>query len=241
MDQLRRFVSEVEAVDPDITGHPVQTYYASRQMQRGYIHAAVYSLILIAIVLILDFRSIRYAALAALPMALGVLQTFGLMGLLDIPLNPANMIVLPLILGIGIDDGVHLVHEFRRHTGEYRVSRSFAAAVVLTTATTMVGLGTMMIARHQGLRSLGQVLTIGMFCCLVTSIVMLPALLKLLARQQEASEAEQRNVVSELRAEPDPGDALPASSFDARSTTPASAPDDLRLRLRRRRDRRSAA
>ena len=178
MEALATFVDEVKRVDPKATGNPLQAFYASRQMQRSYMHAAIYALITVAIVLMLDFRSVRFSLLALAPVLLGMLQMFGLLGLLDIPLNPANMIVLPLILGIGIDDGVHVVHDYRRQKGTYRLSNSTAAAVLLTSLTTMVGFGSMMIAGHQGLRSLGRVLTIGVACCLFTSLILLPALLK---------------------------------------------------------------
>jgi hypothetical protein len=177
MHVLEEFVREVEAVDPKITGHPIQTYYASTQMQYSYIHAAIYALLAVAIVLMLDFRNIRHTLLAMLPITLGLVQLLGLLGWLGIPLNPANMIVLPLILGIGIDDGVHVVHDFLRQTSNYQISNSTVTAVFLTSATTMIGFGSMMVASHQGLRSLGQVLTLGVFCCLVTSILVLPVLL----------------------------------------------------------------
>lgn len=172
---LADFVHDLESVDPRVTGHPVQTYYASQQMEKSYIHAAIYALIAVAIVLMLDLHSVRMTLSAMLPMTAGLLQMLGLLGWLGIPLNPANMIVLPLILGIGIDDGVHMVHDFLHCGRPFRVSRATAAAVVLTSATTMVGFGSMMLARHQGLRSLGQVLTLGVFCCLVTTLMVLPA------------------------------------------------------------------
>lgn len=177
MESLREFVRDVESVDPRITGHPIQTFYASSQMQQSYIHAAIYSLLAVAIVLVLDFRTIKHSLLAMLPMGLGLLQLLGLLGWLDIPLNPANMIVLPLILGIGIDDGVHVVHDALRQGASYQISNATASAVFLTSATTMIGFGSMMIASHQGLRSLGQVLTLGVFCCLVSSVFVLPVLL----------------------------------------------------------------
>jgi len=172
---LAAFVHDIESIDPRVTGHPVQTYYASRQMETSYIHAAIYALIAVAIVLMLDLQSVRMTLTAMVPMTAGLVQMLGLLGWLGIPLNPANMIVLPLILGIGIDDGVHMVHDFLRTGRPFRVSRATAAAVVLTSATTMVGFGSMMLARHQGLRSLGQVLTLGVFCCLVTTLAALPA------------------------------------------------------------------
>ncbi|MBC8357244.1 MAG: MMPL family transporter [Planctomycetes bacterium] len=177
MESLEQFVHDVESVDPHITGHPIQTFYASSQMQQSYIHAAIYSLLAVAIVLVLDFRTIKHSLLAMLPMGLGFLQLLGLLGWLGIPLNPANMIVLPLILGIGIDDGVHVVHDALRQGVRYEISNATASAVFLTSATTMIGFGSMMIASHQGLRSLGQVLTLGVFCCLVSSVLVLPVFL----------------------------------------------------------------
>ncbi|MCA9247967.1 MAG: MMPL family transporter [Planctomycetales bacterium] len=178
MDELEKFVQQVRQVDPRATGKPLQTYEASRQMIESYLHAALYALIGVMMLLVFDFQSLRFALLALVPVGLGMLQMFGLMGWLAIPLNPANMIVLPLILGIGLDDGVHVLHDFRAHRGPYRMSRSTATAILLTSLTTMVGFGSMMIADHRGLQSLGRVLTIGVFCCLISSLVVLPALLR---------------------------------------------------------------
>jgi len=192
MAAMEQFVREVRSVDPRATGNPLQTYEASRQMKRSYEQAAWYALAAILFVLYLDFRSIRYTFLAMLPLGLGMVQLFGILGLLNVPLNPANMIVLPLILGIGIDDGVHVVHDFRRRRGRYRMSPSTASSVVITSLTTMVGFGSLMIASHRGLQSLGRVLTIGVSCCLFTSLVMLPALLAWLTRGEPGPEAADR-------------------------------------------------
>jgi hopanoid biosynthesis associated RND transporter like protein HpnN len=184
MDAMEQFVADVRSVDPRATGNPLQTYEASRQMQRSYIQAAWYALAGILLTLYLDFRSLRYTLLAMLPLGLGMLQLFGILGVFHIAINPANMIVLPLILGIGIDDGVHVVHDFRRSRGPYRMSPSTATSVVITTLTTMVGFGSLMIASHRGLQSLGRVLTIGVSCCLFTSLVMLPAFLTWISRRR---------------------------------------------------------
>jgi predicted RND superfamily exporter protein len=135
-----------------------------------------------------DFRSPRYALMAALPLGVGVLQTFGILGLLNLPLNPANMIALPLMLGIGVDYGVHIIHDYLEQKGRYRMSASTAIAVLVDSLTTIVGFGGLMIASHQGLQSLGRVLTIGVSCCLFTSLVMLPALLTWLTRHREEVE-----------------------------------------------------
>jgi len=186
MAAMEQFVRDVRRIDPMATGNPLQTYEASRQMKRSYEQAAIYALVAVLLVLYIDFRSLRHTFLAMVPLGLGMLQLFGVLGLLNIPLNPANMIVLPLILGIGIDDGVHVVHDFLRQRGRYRMSASTASAVLITSLTTMVGFGSLMIANHRGLQSLGRVLTIGVSCCLVTSLVMLPALLVWMTRNRTA-------------------------------------------------------
>jgi hopanoid biosynthesis associated RND transporter like protein HpnN len=182
---LGRFVKEVRTVDPHVTGNPLQAHEASLEMKRSYQEAAIYSLLVILGVLVLDFKSLHYAALAVLPLGVGVLQMFGLLGMLEIPLNPANLIALPLILGIGVDYGVHIVHEFREQVGPYRMSPGTAVAVLVDALTTLVGFGSLMIASHQGLQSLGRVLTLGVTCCLFTSLIMLPAMLTLITRNRK--------------------------------------------------------
>ncbi|HTN74844.1 MAG TPA: MMPL family transporter, partial [Pirellulaceae bacterium] len=95
------------------------------------------------------------------------------------------MIVLPLIFGIGIDDGVHLMHDFLHSKGRYKLDNATFVAVLLTSVTTMVGFGSLILAQHQGLRSLGQVLTIGVLCCLVSSTTLLPALFVAITRSRK--------------------------------------------------------
>lgn len=184
IDNLERFVRDIEQVDPRITGHPVQTYYASRQMQQSYLHAGIYAFLAMVMAVMIDLRRVRLSLLAVLPMLLGLVQMFGLLGWLGVPLNAANMIVLPLIFGIGIDDGVHVTHDFLHTRGRYRLDNATFVAVLLTSVTTMVGFGSLVLAQHQGLRSLGQVLTLGVLCCLVSSTTFLPAMFVLWTRRR---------------------------------------------------------
>jgi len=188
MDTLAEFVADIRAVDARVTGNPLQAYEASLEMKTSYQEAAVYSLIGIVVILLLDFGSIRDVLLAIMPLTLGMVMTFGLMGWLNLPLNPANMIVLPLILGIGVDDGVHVMHDFRSQKGRFKMNSSTISAVLLTSLTSMVGIGTLMIASHQGLQSLGRVLTLGVTCCLLTSTLTLPALLTWITRNRPEEE-----------------------------------------------------
>jgi hopanoid biosynthesis associated RND transporter like protein HpnN len=177
---LETFVKDVRSVDPRATGNPLQAYEASLEMKRSYEQAALYALVVILAVLWLDFRSITHSVLAALPLAVGLGQTLGLMGLVGIDLNPANLIGIPLILGIAVDYGVHIVHDYLERPGPYAISASTANSVLVDALTTILGFGALMVASHRGLESLGRVLTLGVTTCTVTSLVLLPAILSLL-------------------------------------------------------------
>ena len=95
-------------------------------------------------------------------------------------LNPANLIGVPLILGIAVDYGVHIVHDALERPGPYSISPSTANSVLVDALTTILGFGALMVASHRGLESLGRVLTLGVTTCTVTSLVLLPAVLRLL-------------------------------------------------------------
>jgi len=142
---------------------------------------AIYTVMALAIAAIFDFRNLRDALLTMIPPIGGGLMMFGVLGILHVNLNPANLIVLPLVLGIGVDDGVHVVHDFRMQRGRYRTSASTMNAIVLTSLTSMVGFGSMMVAAHRGLYSVGLVLVVGLGSCLFVSLVALPALLTLIS------------------------------------------------------------
>jgi len=151
---MRQFVADVRSIDPEATGNPIQIYEACHQMNRAYIEAAIYAFIAILITLYIDFRSVKDVLLSLVPLILGMLSLFGLMGWFDLPLNPANMITLPLILGIGIDDGVHILHDFRRQGRRYRMPENATlTAVTINSLTTLVGFGALMASPHRGLEA----------------------------------------------------------------------------------------
>ena len=197
MEEMRQFVEQVRSVDAEITGNPLQIYEASRQMKQSYELAAVFALLVIVPLILLDYRSISHTLLAMIPTGLGMLQLFGLMGLIDIPLNPANMLLLPFFIGISVECGVHLVHDFRNQGDQYKTaSPSTTLSVVVNTLTTMVGFATLMIATHRGLQSLGRAMTLAMGCCLVSSLV-LPSILLLFGRHFR-SQSGQQTALQEL-------------------------------------------
>lgn len=140
---------------------------------------------------VFDFRNLRDTLIALVPPIGGGLMLLGLMALLKVDFNPINLIVLPLVLGIGVDDGVHMVHDYRRQLAagstSYTPSGDTVNGVLLTSLTSIVGFGSLMIASHQGLKSVGVVLALGVASCLAVALILMPALLVLVAKHQPAS------------------------------------------------------
>ena len=183
IEPLERFVKATRTVDPEATGKPFGTLEGLKAMQQGFGWAGVYALIVIIVVLAADFRTLANTLLALAPLVIGTLLTLGVMGVLGVPLNPANMIALPLIVGVGVDNGVHVLHDYlsRRNRRSYALARTTGIGIAVSALTTILGFGTLMIANHRGLVSLGLVLTLGVTFCMAAALILLPAALRLLA------------------------------------------------------------
>jgi hopanoid biosynthesis associated RND transporter like protein HpnN len=199
-ESLERFVREVRSVDPRATGNPLQAYEASLEMKRSYEQAGLSALVVILVVLWLDFRNLKHAFLAVLPLAVGMAQMLGLMGMVGIDLNPANLIGIPLIMGIAVDYGVHVVHDYLERPGPYRMSASTANSVLVDALTTILGFGALMVASHRGLESLGRVLTLGVTTCTVTSLVFLPPVLSWMGPSGSGEEGDGTSATSDTSA-----------------------------------------
>jgi uncharacterized protein len=184
-DPLKHFVERIRTVDPKATGKPFGTVEGLVAMKEGLQRAGIYAFAVIVAVLLLDFRSVPRMLVAVAPLALGVLMTLGLMGLFHIPLNPANMIAFPLILGVGVDNGVHVLHDWllRRAEGRTTISHAIGRGVFVKACTTMIGFGTLMISTERGLAGLGLILTLGVCCSMLSALIFLPAALRLFAQQ----------------------------------------------------------
>ena len=183
-DRLADFVEQVRTVAPNVLGPPVQIFESSRLIVRAYTHAGILALAAVLLVLLADFRSICDAFSAILPVLVGFAGTLGIMGLSGIDLNFANLMVLPMIFGIGVDSGVHVVHRWRSNP-DMRPPGLWGGTgvgILLTTATTAIGFGTLMIAEHRGIQSLAIVMVVGLGLTLVACWTVLPCVLRL--RQQ---------------------------------------------------------
>jgi hypothetical protein len=156
-------------------------FESTRLMRDGYIQGGVYAMVAIFIYILVSFGNIRATLIVLLPVVVGSMWTLGIMDLVGVSLNLANLVILPLIIGIGVVNGVHIVHRYREETDKSIniLSKSTGQGVVLSSLTTMIGFGSLMVADHQGVYSLGLVLTLGVGCCLMASIIVLPSILRL--------------------------------------------------------------
>jgi hopanoid biosynthesis associated RND transporter like protein HpnN len=177
-----RFVQELRSIDPMATGTPVQNFEYIELLRRSYFEAAQWALLTVTILILLHFGNPLYGFLAMVPLGVAILFTLGLMVFLNIPFNPANIVTLPLVIGIGVAYGIYTVDRWKEAPEMNLFSNSTGKAVVMSALTSMVGFGSMMISKYQGLYSLGLLMMIGIGMCLVVSTVLLPQLLYCLNR-----------------------------------------------------------
>ena len=181
IEKREKYLKDLRSVDFNVTGSAVHMFNSTRLMTEGYIKGGIYAMVAIVIYVFIVFRNIRTVLFILIPVFAGSIWTLGIMDLTGLKLNMANLVILPLILGIGVVNGIHITHRYREEKDKNQVvlSKSTGQAVILSSLTTMIGFGSMMVADHYGVYSLGLVLSLGVFCCLIASITFLPALLKL--------------------------------------------------------------
>jgi hopanoid biosynthesis associated RND transporter like protein HpnN len=182
---LKAFIDDVRTVDRSATGEPVMVYESMTIMRDAYSRAFVYAFIAIIVILLITFRSITYAAVGLVPLVVGVLLMVGGMWLCGISFNSANIIVMPLVLGIAVDSGIYLINRYRREgcTAVEVVTSSTGVGVFLNTLTIMASFGALMVAHHRGVFSIGIVMSLGMVACQVAFVIVLPAVLTLVGKR----------------------------------------------------------
>ena len=175
-EPMARFVTAIREIDPEVTGVPITQYESLRDMRSAFLEMAVLSSILVLVLLTIDFRRARPVIIAMIVLTVGLVWTIGVTSAIGVHLNVANFFAIPILIGIGIDSSIHMLHradECGRGPLDFRGTRG---AVVLTALTTGIGFGSLVFARHRGLESLGIVMAIGSACCLLSTVILLPSL-----------------------------------------------------------------
>ncbi|MBT4608820.1 MAG: MMPL family transporter [Gemmatimonadetes bacterium] len=181
------FAREVKVIETDLG-----TFYASSPhiifaemlelMLDDAVIAVIVTLLVVSIVLVIDLGSVLSAALVLTPLLTGLAWVTGLMYVLDFRINIYNMVAFPTVIGMGIDNAVHIFHRYREAgPGSLRlVLRTTGVALMATTLTTMVGFAGLVPAHHPALYWIGTVSLLGLGCAFITAVTLLPALLQLL-------------------------------------------------------------
>jgi predicted RND superfamily exporter protein len=176
---LKMFVKDLERVTDRATGMPPVFRALIEVIGRDGQKAVFLTLLIVLVLLWIDFRSIRYALMAMIPLSFGFVWMLGLMYLSGMQLTVMNVMGLPMILGIGIDDGVHIVHRWI-HEGRGRVNLIFAStgkAILLTSLTTMLAFGSLIFSIWRGFAQLGGALFIGVAACFLTTVIIFAGLI----------------------------------------------------------------
>jgi hypothetical protein len=174
------FVSELRTIVPDVTGEPVQLLEYTTLLKDSYVNAGYYALGAMFVLVYLQFRSLKSVLLAHVPVVLSGIWLVGLMGWYGVPFNPANIMTLPLVVGIGVTYGVHILTRFAEEKNPAILAKSTGKAVLVSGLTTVAGFGSLAIAKHQGIVSLGFVMSFGVAASILAGLVSLPALLVVL-------------------------------------------------------------
>jgi predicted RND superfamily exporter protein len=177
-EALMRFVSAVRRIAPDAAGTPVVILEAGEAVVTAFMEAAGIALIAIVLLLIVLFWRGRDVGLVFAPLALASVMTVAASVLFDLPFNFANVIVLPLLFGLGVANGIHLVARERDEAGvAAAMTTSTPRAMVFSALTTIGSFASLALSNHPGTASMGILLAIAIICALIASLGVLPALM----------------------------------------------------------------
>ncbi len=173
---LRRFADEVTGVAPEAGGSAVTIEATSDTITGAFRKAAMLATAAITVILFVALRRLRDVLLVLAPLTLSSLLTLLVAVLLPLPLNFANIIALPLLLGVGVSFNIYFVMNWR--AGRTRMLGSATARAILFSAlTTGTAFGSLALSGHPGTASMGKLLLISLGCTLLASLVFIPALL----------------------------------------------------------------
>ena len=173
---LKHFTDAVRAVAPDATGAPISIRESGNTIVGAFIEAGVLSFIVITILLFIALRRIFDVLMTLLPLLLTGLLTLATCVVIGQKLNFANIIALPLLLGIGVAFNIYFIVAWRAGAKNLLQS-SLTRAVIFSAATTATGFGALWLSPHPGTASMGELLMISLFWTLATTLFLSPALL----------------------------------------------------------------
>ncbi|WP_256361356.1 MMPL family transporter [Methylomonas koyamae] len=187
LSNLQRFIVDVQAVAPNATDLPVMYWESMKAVIGAFQEAIIIALVAIALLLMFIRRSVVDTLLVMAPLVLAGLFTMATTVFTGTPINFANIIALPLLMGLGVDNGIHMVEKLHHSLSEEQnIYQSSTARGMfygaLTTISSFVGLA---FSPHQGISSMGLVITIGIFWIMTCTFIVLPAISKLVLKKAD--------------------------------------------------------
>jgi uncharacterized protein len=173
---LRRFVTAVLAVEPDATGPAVMLYEAGNTIVRAFIEAGIFAFAAIALLLWITLRRLTDVLMTLVPLLLAAVVTLELCVVFDLPLNFANIIALPLLLGVGVAFKIYYIMAWRRGRTAL-VQSTLTRAVIFSAMTTATAFGSLWLSRHPGTSSMGQLMALALLCTMMAAVLFQPALM----------------------------------------------------------------
>jgi predicted RND superfamily exporter protein len=173
---LRRFVEAVHRVEPDATGAPVFVVEAAATIVRAFLEAAVWSLVSIALILFITLRRLTDVALTLVPLLVAIVVTLEICVAIGLQLNFANIIALPLLLGVGVAFKIYYIMAWRAGETNFLQS-SLTRAVFFSACTTATAFGSLWFSHHPGTSSMGKLMALSLLTTLSAAVLFQPALL----------------------------------------------------------------
>jgi uncharacterized protein len=175
-DTLLRFAKAVRAIDPNAMGEPIAVQESGDTVVRAFIEAGLWALISISLLLFIVLRRVTDVVLTLVPLLLAGTVTLEITVLIGMPLNFANIIALPLLLGLGVAFTIYFVMAWRAGTSNLLQS-SLTRAVFFSAMTTATAFGSLWLSHHPGTSSMGKLLALSLACTLAAAILFQPALM----------------------------------------------------------------
>jgi hypothetical protein len=181
----RRFIGAVNAVVPNATGLPVVYQEASATVVAAFEQALLYAFVMVSLIIFVVLRQVTDTLLVLVPIAVATVMTAALTVVVGMPFNYANIIALPLLVGIGVDNGIHVVHRMRTESAYRLFDTSTMRAVLASALTTAASFGNLAFSAHAGTASMGVLLALGLAASMAATLIVLPAWLRLAAPLEE--------------------------------------------------------
>jgi len=181
LKNLENFITQVQSIESNTTDLPILFWESMKEVVKAFKKAITIAIITIAALLLMMRRNIKDMLLVVVPLLLSGLFTMGSTALIGTPINFANIIALPLLLGLGVDNGIHMLGKLRQSVDEEQniYQSSTARGIFYGAITTISSFAGLAFSPHQGVASMGLVITIGIFWVMIGTFVILPALSKL--------------------------------------------------------------